>query len=144
MLSKACQYAIRAVLYISKESANGKRAGLKSIAKAIDSPEAFTAKILQELSKHDILKSTKGPTGGFEIEKVKRKTLTLANIVKIIDGNKIFHGCALGLKVCNELKPCSLHNEFVLIRNELTEVFVKSKICDLTNDLDVGSTYLKR
>ena len=43
------------------------RAGLKDIAFATNSPEAFTAKILQTLVRENLLLSIKGPNGGFEI-----------------------------------------------------------------------------
>ena len=51
MLSKACEYSIRASIYIAEKSLEGNRSGLKEIAKSIDSPEAFTSKILQQLAK---------------------------------------------------------------------------------------------
>lgn len=51
MFSKACEYGIRASILIASESVNGNRLGLITIAKKIDSPEAFTSKILQKLVK---------------------------------------------------------------------------------------------
>ena len=45
MFSKACEYGIRASILIASESVNGNRLGLITIAKKIDSPEAFTSKI---------------------------------------------------------------------------------------------------
>ncbi|MCB0485648.1 MAG: Rrf2 family transcriptional regulator, partial [Flavobacteriaceae bacterium] len=68
MFSKACEYAIRATLYISIKSIEGSRLGIKEIAKEIDSPEPFTAKILQTLSREGIISSIKGPNGGFFLE----------------------------------------------------------------------------
>jgi Rrf2 family iron-sulfur cluster assembly transcriptional regulator len=68
MFSKACEYAIRATIYIALQSQESKRVTLKDIAKEIDSPEAFTAKIMQQLVKRGIVDSLKGPTGGFVME----------------------------------------------------------------------------
>ena len=50
MFSKSCEYAIKASIYICHRSDKGERSGLKDIAKATDSPEAFTAKILQQMA----------------------------------------------------------------------------------------------
>ncbi|MET0760542.1 MAG: transcriptional regulator, partial [Flavobacterium sp.] len=47
MFSKTCEYGIRASIFIASQSYQNNRIGLKDIAKKIDSPEAFTAKILQ-------------------------------------------------------------------------------------------------
>jgi len=65
MFSKTCKYALRATLFIGQKSKNGERAGIKEIAAGIDSPEHFTAKILQELGKKNLVQSAKGPNGGF-------------------------------------------------------------------------------
>ena len=65
MFSKACEYGIRASIFIAEQSLLDKKVSLKDIAKAIDSPEAYTSKILQQLSRNFIINSDKGPTGGF-------------------------------------------------------------------------------
>src|SRR5690554_793272 len=100
MFSKTCEYAIRATIYIASESAEGKRCDIRDIARKIESPESFTAKILQRLVKADIIKSIKGNGGGFEIEKLLLKQIKLEKIVKIIDGNDLFDRCSLGLHDC--------------------------------------------
>ena len=69
MFSKACEYGIRAVIYIWSQSEEGKKIGIKDISKEIDGPEFFTAKILQSLAKQGVVSSAKGPNGGFFIEK---------------------------------------------------------------------------
>ncbi|WP_420551166.1 RrF2 family transcriptional regulator, partial [Tenacibaculum aiptasiae] len=95
MFSKSCEYAMRAILYIAKQSFNGNKTGVKEIAKATNSPEAFTAKILQKLTKNNIVNSIKGPYGGFLISESKSQTIKLSEIVKVIDGNEIYTGCGL-------------------------------------------------
>src|SRR5690606_11344144 len=65
MFSKACEYGIRAVIIIESYSKNNKKIGIKEICNGINAPEPFTAKILQNLRKLDIINSTKGPNGGF-------------------------------------------------------------------------------
>lgn len=59
MFSKSCEYAIRATIYIAKQTKQDKRVGIKDIANAINSPNAFTGKILQQLSKAKIIESAK-------------------------------------------------------------------------------------
>ena len=58
MFSKACEYGIKASIHISQQSQQGERVSLKSVAKAIDSLIAFTAKILQSLANNNIIAST--------------------------------------------------------------------------------------
>lgn len=144
MFSKTCEYGIKATLYVAHQSLLNNRTSLKDIAKAIDSPEAFTAKILQILSKNGILKSTKGPTGGFEIEKENSEMIKLSDIVFAIDGNELYKGCGLGLKECNSLKPCPLHDKFMSIRDDLKQMLETTSIEELANGLNSGLSFLKR
>lgn len=144
MFSKACEYGIRASTYIALQSLDGKRTGLRDIAKKIDSPEAFTAKILQQLSRNKIIDSVKGPSGGFQIEKEQIDKIKLSQIVYAIDGDSIYVGCGLGLKECNADKPCPVHDKFVAIRDGLKEMLENTSLYEMTAGLEVGLTYLKR
>jgi DNA-binding IscR family transcriptional regulator len=59
MFSKACEYAIKSVIYIAQEALAGRKTNVKQISEATDAPEAFVAKILQPLSKKESLFLTK-------------------------------------------------------------------------------------
>jgi Rrf2 family iron-sulfur cluster assembly transcriptional regulator len=144
MFSKACEYGIRAMIHIAVLSQDGKRVGLKEIAKEINSPEAFTAKILQILSKNELVTSTKGPTGGFEISIPRMKKIKLSDIVSAIDGDSIYKGCGLGMKECSEKHPCPMHDQFKKIRNELKKMLENTTIYTLALDQKEGLTFLKR
>lgn len=144
MFSKACEYGIKASIYIALQSLQGRRASLKEIAEKVGSPTAFTAKILHQLAKNDILDSTKGPTGGFQIEKKRIDDIKLADIVFAIDGESIYEGCGLGFNKCNANKPCPVHDKFVVIRDELKQMLQNTSLFELATGLEVGLTYLKR
>src|SRR5690606_2705092 len=104
----------------------------------------FTAKILQLLVKNNVLISVTGPSGGFEMSEEKMKTIMLHEIVLAIDGDKIYNGCGLGLKKCNEKKPCPLHNKFQGIRQDLKNMLTQTTIYELSEGLEEGFTWLKR
>jgi Rrf2 family protein len=143
MFSKACEYGIRASIFIAKNSFEGTRVSPKKISEEINSPQAFTAKILQALVKHQIITSVKGAYGGFEINKEDISKRNLLQIVEAIDGNKVFTGCALGLEQCNEAHPCPLHEKFASVRTDLKEVLEKTNLEELALDLKKGSAFLK-
>lgn len=141
MFSKACEYGIRAVIMIEVNSMNGKKIGIKDICKGINAPEHFTAKILQNLSKLSIINSTKGPNGGFFIE--KDRDINLLEIVLAIDGDKIITGCGIGIKECSETRPCPIHNEFKQIRESLKSVLEKTSVKQVTEDVEKGLVFLR-
>ena len=144
MFSKSCEYAIRASIYVAKQSLKDRKVGQKEIAKAIDSPEAFTAKILQKLTKTNVIRSTKGPNGGFFVETGDVERIKLWNIVFAIDGNSLFEDCSLGLRKCNAEKPCPLHSKFVKIRAEIKDALEKTTLKSLAEEVSVGIAFLKR
>lgn len=142
MFSKACEYAIRASVYIAVQSLEGKRVNLQDISAEINSPEAFTAKILQTLVKNGIIQSLKGPKGGFSIEADKTYKVFLSDIVSAVDGDSIYKGCGLGLKECSEKFPCPVHDKFKKIRDDLRRMLEKTSLFQLSKELKKGHTFL--
>lgn len=144
MFSKACEYAIRATVYVALKSLKDERASLKDIAKEIGSPMAFTAKIMQQLARNNIVYSVMGPTGGFQMDKGQIDEVKLSKVVDTIDGDSIYRGCGLGLKECDASRPCPVHDRFAKIRDDLQKMLVSTSIFELATGLDVGLTFLKR
>ena len=143
MFSKTCEYGIRAAIFIASESYQHPRVGLRDIAQKIDSHEAFTAKILQILSKNNIIHSIKGVGGGFEIPKENMSQIKLSQIVTALDGNRVFTGCGLGLKQCSEDHPCPVHDKFKSIRNELAFMLENTNLEELAIGIKSGDTFLR-
>ncbi|MGM5470301.1 RrF2 family transcriptional regulator [Flavobacteriaceae bacterium LMO-SS05] len=144
MFSKACEYAIKAAVFIAVKSHQERRVSLHEIAEEINSPIAFTAKVLQLLTKSHIVNSVRGAAGGFEINKNKADQIKLSEIVSVIDGDSIYKGCGLGFLKCNEEKPCPIHHKFKLIRSDLKQMLETTSLLDLSNDINNGITFLKR
>lgn len=142
MFSKSCEYAIKAVICISNKSREGGRISVKEVAKSIDAPEPFIAKILQDLSRKKIVQSVKGPNGGFYLEKGNLKT-SLADIVKAIDGNKIYDECVLGLKACSQKNPCPVHDEYKEIKKKLIAMLEHNTVENFHEMIGSGKYFLK-
>lgn len=143
MFSKACEYGIRASIFIATKSSKGIRVGIKDVAKEIDSPEPFTAKIMQILTKNRIIVSAKGVGGGFEVSNEMAKNIKLIQIVDAIDGDNIYKGCGIGLKECSETHPCPVHNDFKKIRELLVAMLTTTTLEDLASGVKAGDFHLK-
>ena len=143
MFSKTCEYAIRALIFIAQKTKDGSRIGIKDISSGIDSPEYFIAKILQDLSRKGFVQSAKGPNGGFYMDDANLEQ-SVADIVREIDGDKLFSGCGLGLKECSEDHPCPIHNDFKHIRQEIKTMLEESRIQLFVENLDLKLTFLKQ
>ncbi|MBX2951878.1 MAG: Rrf2 family transcriptional regulator [Leadbetterella sp.] len=144
MFSKACEYGIRAIIYIATESLENRRVKIGDVAENTGSPEAFTAKILGLLTKHRIVNSLKGPYGGFEISRSRMQEIRLSDLVFAIDGDSIYKGCALGLSECNAAEPCPMHEKFVKVRSELRKMLETTTVYDLATKMLAGESILMR
>ena len=140
MISKACKYAIRAAICVAKAEL-GIRLNVKEIAREIEAPEAFTAKVLQTLNKHRVITSMKGPYGGFYLEE-NQKAQPVINIVNAIDGLSVFSECGLGLKECSEDHPCPMHEHYAAIRKALLMSFQGTTLGDLATEVNDGRHFI--
>ena len=142
MFSKACEHGIKAIIYIATQSIEGRRVKIGDVVEHSGSPEAFTAKVLGSLTKHNIVNSHTGPYGGFDIDVKKMKEIKVIEIVEAIDGDSIFNGCGLGLSECSTVQPCPMHDKFVKVRNEIKKMLTNTTIHDLALGLKSGKTVL--
>ncbi len=141
MLSKTAEYAIRALVYIQLQNWEEKRPGFKEVAKNIESPEHFTAKILQVLTRYDLIKSLKGRNGGFFFDK-ENEDLQLYKIIVAIDGEKSFTRCSFGFKSCDHENKCPLHDDFSELRENYTVLVKKRTIQSLAKKILNGEAVL--
>ena len=143
MFSKACEYGIKACIFIALNSFEDKRVTPKEIAQESNSPQAFTAKILQKLVKAKVVRSTKGAYGGFDIEKEKISKIKLSEIVNAIDGDAIYSRCGLGLETCDENHPCPVHDKFKAVRSGLKTMLENTTLEELAKNIKAGHSFLK-
>lgn len=144
MFSKACEYGIKAIIYIASQSTLERRVKIGEVVENIDSPVAFTAKIVSALVKENIVQSITGPCGGFYIDKNRLEQIKISDIVTAIDGDSIFNGCGLGLEECSAEQPCAIHSKFVKLRAELKSMLNSTSILELAEDLKIGKSILMR
>ena len=139
MFSKSCQYAIQSVLYIAVHGNDNGAVKVKEISETQEIPVHFLGKIMQNLVKHKILVSTKGPTGGFMLKEDKWNT-TLLDIVEIIDGLDIFSQCGIGLKKCSDTQPCPIHNEYKVVKTRIRALLESRTIARMVKEVKAGSS----
>ena len=139
MFSRSCQYALQAILYITLHSSEKGVVGLKQIAGSQKIPLHFLSKILQNLVKHKILLSTKGPNGGFSLN-VSPTRLKLIRIVEVVDGLDIFDRCGIGLKACSDKTPCPIHFEYKVVKDKTMELLSSKTLSQLCEDIKNGQS----
>ena len=142
MLSTTSKYAIRAVIYIALYASPEKKKGLKEISAELDIPQPFLGKILQVLSRQQILESSKGPHGGFNLKKAAID-ISLMEIVDIIDGTDAFNQCLIRTSSCKNDVPCSLHDKVAAYRKGLRSTLLTESIADLASEFRKGNERIR-
>lgn len=135
MFSKACQYGMRAVVYLAVYAKEEKKMGVKEIAEALDIPAPFLAKILQQLTRAQLISSSKGPTGGFYLSNENAQA-SLKQVVECLDGGGVFNECILGLPVCNAINPCPLHTKALAYREGLMKLLGEQTVADFAKRIN--------
>lgn len=139
MLTKASEYAFRALHYLASASYQGERVSISQIAKAIASPEAFTAKVMQQLVRKGLVHSVKGVQGGYELSREQLYTVKLADVIIAMEGEDFTSKCILGLAECSNDHPCALHLHVQAVKNRLHTIFQETSLNDLvTKNLEVN------
>jgi len=134
MLTNACKYAIRAVLYLAMYSNETKKVGVKKIAEEVEIPQPFLAKLLQELIRNKLVSSIKGPNGGFFLNK-RQKQNSVWDIITCIDGTKKFDQCFLGLPKCGDDNPCPVHFMISPFKEKVFGSFREKTIAEFVNEI---------
>jgi Rrf2 family protein len=133
--SKSCEYGIQSVLFIAREN-SGRAVHLKDIASELQLPSTFLSKILQKLTRANIVRSQKGNQGGFHLARPAEQ-IALGEIVLAVDGVEFLGECIIGFSECSDARPCSLHADWIPVRAAISRMLSEKNVADLSADIDV-------
>jgi Rrf2 family transcriptional regulator, iron-sulfur cluster assembly transcription factor len=110
LLSKSCIYGLRASVLLAKKNSS-EYITINDLSKELNISFHFLTKVLQQLTKADLLISFKGPNGGVKLAKPADQ-ITFREIIISIDEKFTLTDCPLGLPACGEFAPCPLHDNW--------------------------------
>ena len=135
LLSRTCEYGVRAMVYLAAESTTDYRA-VRTISEDLEISFHFLTKIFQQLTRFGLLRSYRGPNGGVRLSRPASE-IRLKEIVVAIEGPDLFTECVLGLPGCGEDRPCPLHDAWSIVRSEL-ETMLEGRTLD-----EIGADVVK-
>ncbi|MCX2739553.1 RrF2 family transcriptional regulator [Pontibacter anaerobius] len=141
LLSKTTEYALRAIVYIALNDAQGLKVGIKDIAKELELPAHFMGKILQDLVRKGVISSAKGPGGGFFLHRPASE-ISILEVVRTIDGLEAFRKCGMGMKQCSDTHPCPLHDDIKAYRDQMLKMFSSKTIQTLVDGINSGNYFI--
>ena len=136
-ITQEADYALRMMCLLAKETAAGNiPVGAASLAEGVAVPTRFGLKILHKLSGADLVKTSRGATGGYSLNR-NPGTITVRGIIEAIDGPIEINRCLSETHAClnNPDKDCCrLHHVFESLNSQITERLDRLTVAMVVDD----------
>ena len=106
MLSKTAEYALRAIACLAQDS--GTAFSAEFLASKTKVPRRYLHKVLQDLTRAELVQSRPGPGGGYALAQ-SADDITILDVVNAVAPLERIRHCPLGLP--SHTKLCPLHQE---------------------------------
>lgn len=140
LCSKGCEYTLRALI-CGLEMTNGEGFRVRDACRKADVPESFTRKGFQRLVHRGVLKTVRGPGGGYRL-KGSASDVSILEIVRLVDGKETYESCVMGLSQCGDKAPCPIHEIWKRMKKkligELRETSLEQMICSSKKKARLG------
>jgi Rrf2 family protein len=136
MLSKKCQYALHAMVYIAEHDPS-QVVTIQEIAIQKNIPRKFLEIILSELKQGGMIGSRKGKTGGYYLAR-KANEINILEIVRLIDGAVAMLPCVSlnfyqSCGRCEDEATCKINKVFSGVRDQTLKILSTNTLADLAN-----------
>ncbi len=130
-ITKETDYAIRAVLYLSKKAKENATAIAEEVAKEMEVPISFLRKILKKLEKAGLLQIKRGVSGGIKLSKMPRD-ITLYDVIVAMEKEIALNRCLTNNKICGLSESCPVHSVWSNIRAKLILALKETNFAQLS------------
>lgn len=119
LISQGAQYAISAIIAISKNAGDG-AVSASYLSKSLNCPTAYLSQVLAKLKEPGILKSQRGLNGGVYLAKPISE-ISMMDVIAAIDGTEFFDKCFMGIEGCGHIEPCPFHEFWSAERKKIEQ-----------------------
>jgi Rrf2 family iron-sulfur cluster assembly transcriptional regulator len=130
-LNSTSQYAIRAVLHVAGRPGDDP-VSVGDIAGALQCPRNYLSKTLHALVQAGVLRSTRGPGGGFRLADAPGR-LPLSRIIAPFEPVTA-RRCLIGRPDCGGAHPCLAHSRWERVAGSVSAFFEQTTVADLLGD----------
>lgn len=118
-ITRQADYAVRAVLYLTKIGPDN-RAATSQIAQEQEIPPSFLAKIVSQLSVAGLLQTSRGARGGVSLSRSPAE-ISLLEVVEAIDGPILLNECVSGTGTCTRGDECPIQAIWCDVQADLVQ-----------------------
>ena len=138
-LSTKGKYGLKAMFELALSS-NGEPVSLKYIAKQQGISDQYLEQIFSILKKSGLVKSVRGAQGGYYISK-KPSEITVADILRVLEGDMAFTECLLDKDACENFDSCATKYVWAKIKESIEQVTSSISLQDMIDDYKSNFSY---
>ncbi len=135
--SEAGSIALHAMIMLSMNQ--NRLVRIREIADVFNLSEAHLAKVLNRLVKSGLVIATRGPLGGYKLNK-SANLISLKEIYETIEGKSQKKRCLFSISICDGTE-CSLGNFFTIKSQQVEEMLSKTKLSNINLKTNFGSVF---
>jgi Rrf2 family protein len=125
-ISRKMEYGARAMVFLASLP-EGMTTSFREIARKMDIPEEFLAKILKTLVKAKLVKSTRGARGGYSLARPPSK-ISLLDVIEAIEGPVGVNLCTEKDGACTFSAACTMSAVWALGQERMLEVYRNARL----------------
>jgi Rrf2 family protein len=128
-LTKRADYAIRAMLALSRENADGPLSA-RRIAEGMAIPGRFLPQVMGDLSRAGLVHAEPGRHGGYRLVRPTTE-VSLLEVIEAVEGDSRRRSCVLRGGPCGASGTCDVHDVFFAAQEALLGILSTAKLASL-------------
>jgi len=128
-ISRKIDYGLRAMIYLASIPMESV-VPFREIARQMDVPEDVLAKILKTLVDQGLVKSTRGPHGGYALARDPAQ-VSFLDVIEAVEGPVALNVCLDGEDACGHSTSCTMVDIWRQGQERMLDVYRQSKLSEL-------------
>ena len=139
-IPRRVDYGLRAAIYLAGEDPE-KTCSLVEIATQQGVPRKFLEKIIQSLIRAGLVKSKRGPDGGYTLAR-RPAEISFRDVIEALEGPIAVNLCMDQQMSCSHLPRCAMFGVWHEVQRRVMDVFSNTTLADLKRQPVLNSSSL--
>lgn len=128
-ISRKIDYGLRAMIYLASVTPDA-IVPFREIARQMDVPEDFLAKIFKTLVDAGLVRSIRGPHGGYSLARSAAE-VSFLDVIEAVEGPVALNVCLDGDDACGHSTCCTMTSVWRLGQERMLDVYRQARLADL-------------
>jgi Rrf2 family protein len=129
-VSRRIDYALRAAIHLASAASSGRACSVTEIAAREQVPRQFLVKIIQDLIHKGLVRSQRGPRGGYVLARPPAE-VTFRDVIEAVEGPISLNACTGEHVECCLAGTCGMERVWREGQRRVMDLFEKTTIADV-------------